>query len=101
MKQTDIEKLINAMKSVFPTKDEMSQQFADVETKVHKLDAKQDNMDIKLDAFLGQILDAREAQEIQQATITEHSDELEKHEQRIKVVEHRLKSSPTPVSSLT
>lgn len=64
MKQSDVNQLIDALKPIFATKDDFK-----------KFETKQDDMDIKLDAFLGQILHAREAQELQQGTITEHSDE--------------------------
>ncbi len=101
MKQIDIDKLIQAMKSVFATKDEIDQRFTDLDIKITKLDAKQDNMDIKLDGFLGEILASREEQTFQSETIDNHTDELEKHEQRIKVLEQRKQSSPVLLSSLT
>lgn len=118
MKQSDVNQLVDAFKQVFATKEDIQQldtkvsgldakvsdldtKFDEIDEKITKLDTKQDNMDIKLDGFLGEILASREEQTLQGEKIDNHTDELEKHEQRIKVLEHRKQSSPVPLSSLT
>lgn len=85
------------MKAVFATKDEMDHRFTNLEQKVNTLDFKQEDMDIKLDAFLDEILDSRNEQKLQSATISDHADQLESHGERINVLEKRHSSNPSPV----
>lgn len=93
MKPTDIDKLIQAMKAVFVTKDDIK----GLEQRLNKLDAKQEFMDMKLDAFLGEIQDARDEQTILSEKSKDHTDQLESHDERIKVLEKRHSSSPSQV----
>jgi len=91
----DVSLLIGAMKVVFPTRDEVKEI---VKMEIKFLPTKEEFF-ARMDKLSGEYKKIDEAETPHGGKISEHSDQLEKHEDRIKVLESRHVSKPaTPLS---
>lgn len=94
----DLTALINTMKVVFPTREEVEKIVEE------KLDAKIKNLPTKDEFFNRMDKLSREYKKIDEAEtlhtgmMSEHTDTLENHDQRITALENRKTSFPAPVS---
>ena len=88
----DIASLINAMKLVFATRDEVRTMMKE-ETK--HLPTK-DEFFTRMDKLSGEYKKIDEAETLHAGKLSQHSDELEKHDERIKALESRRGSKPLP-----
>ncbi|MBI5619972.1 hypothetical protein HY950_03350 [Candidatus Gottesmanbacteria bacterium] len=86
----DIASLINAMKLVFPTREEVRQMVKD-ETK--HLPSK-DDFFTRMDKLSGEIQKVRDEQTLHQGQHDEINTKLERHDKRILRTEHALKLPP-------
>ncbi len=90
----DVSLLIGAMKVVFPTREEVREI---VKVEIKHLPTKE-KFFARMDKLSGEYQKIDEAETLHAGKLSEHSDQLEKHDQRIKALEDRHKSAPTPVS---
>lgn len=99
----DITALIGAMKVVFPTREEVEQMIDEkldqkLDQKLGRLPTKEE-FSSRMDQLAGEYKKIDEAETLHAGNISEHADTLENHEDRIKVLEHRRESTPSPVST--
>ena len=90
----DVSALINAMKFVFPTTDEVR----DIVKEETKHLPSLEHFDQRMDKLSGEYKKIDEAETLLADTMSEHTDTLENHDQRITALENRKVSSPTPIS---
>ncbi|MEK7119199.1 MAG: hypothetical protein AAB457_04035 [Patescibacteria group bacterium] len=90
----DIASLINAMKLVFPTREEVGkivdERFKFLPTK--------DEFFARIDKLSGEYKKIDEAETLHAGTMSDHADKIENHDERISALENRKASSPAPIS---
>lgn len=122
LQPADITRLISAMKVVFPThedvekiveekigektkflptKETLDQRLSELPTreefdeKIRLLPTKEEFFS-RMDKLSGEYKKIDEAETLHAGKLSEHTDEIEKHDARIKALESRLGSKPTP-----
>src|SRR3989344_2099455 len=91
----DIASLVNAMKLVFPTKEEVVLKEA-FEEKIRLLPTKEEFFS-RMDKLSGEYKKIDKAETIHAGQLSEHDDTLESHDERIKALESRHGSKPAPL----
>lgn len=95
---TFITALINTMKVVFPTRDEVRTIVKEeLDAKIKNLPTK-DEFFTRMDKLSGEYKKIDEAEILHTGTVSEHTDTLENHDQRITALENRKVSSAAPIS---
>lgn len=92
----DVSLLISAMKVVFATKDDVHE-IETIKESIRHLPTKEEFFS-RMDKLSGEYKKIDEAETMHAGTISDHTDTLEKQEERIKALENRLKTSPTAVA---
>ena len=123
----DVNSIVSAMKTVFPTKSDVEQivttkidekikllptwasfdeKFKDIPTRaemeelIKNLPTKEEFFS-RMDQLSGEYQKIDEAETLHTGTLSAHEETLEKHDERIKALERRKASTPTPISSIS
>ncbi len=106
MKQSDINQLLDAFKKNFVTRDEfdervgtiveqkLDERITPLKDKISLLPTKEEFF-ARMDKLSGEYKKIDEAETLHVGTISDHTDQLENHEERIKTLERRHSSNPT------